>query len=256
MSPPLHSLVSGSAAPSRRRAWGGGLRRGIAGVCLGILLLGGCRDAPTDPLSGLVAAETGLAALALELPLPAPELDGSDGAPEVVERWLASWEAPLLEGRSLRAELYPELGDRMTAARSRDELLDELGLLGAGVRRAEELDAAAIPEFVWAGVERAREAHDRARTAVAGGDEPSGWAGLLRGADALREVGPEAVARGAVYRVEERLRRISDDASYSEQSRERIRHLVRGSRHALDDGAWGLAIRRAYYAQGLLDGNG
>lgn len=232
------------------------MRRGVAGVCLGIVLLGGCRDAPTDPLSGLVAGETELAALALELPLPAPELDGPDGAPEVVERWLASWEAPLLEGRSLRSGLYRELGDRMASARSPDDLRDELGLLGAGLRRAEELDAAAIPEFLQAGVERAREAHDRARTALADGDEPTGWAGLLLGADALREVGPEAVARGAVYRVEERLRRISDDASYTEQSRERIRHLVRGSRHALKDGAWGLAIRRAYYARGLLDGNG
>ena len=82
------------------------------------------------------------------------------------------------------------------------------------------------------------------------------WSALLQGADALREVGPEAVARTAVAECEARLRRIPEDAPYSETELDRIRHLVTGSRQALESEEWGLAIRRAYYAESLLAGNG
>lgn len=238
-------------------AWRRRVVRSLA-AALGLsVVLSGCRDSPTDPLEGLVAGETDLAALALELPLPSPVFETSASPqPEVVDRWLRSWDEGVLEGRRLRSALYSELGSLLARRHTRAELADEVGLLGAGVRRAGELETSVLPEFLTAGVERARAAYARADRALASRHEEEAWTELIRGADALREVGPEAVARSAVSRVEDRLRRIPGDGTYSEKEWERIRHLVRGGRQALDVGDWGLAIRRAFYAKGLLDGNG
>jgi len=251
-SPPAPSGLSVSGSTARSPAL-----LGACGLCLLVLLQAACRDSPTDPLSGLVAGETGRAALSLELPLPVPVLeDPAAEGQDLVDRWRSSWEAPGLEGRVLREDLYPALGRLLAQARSDRALMQDLALLGAAVRRAGELDPEALPAFLEAGIERADASYRRGERAATAGNEAAGWAALLRGADALREVGPEAVARTAVDECEEKLRRISEDASYSEKERERIRHLVRGSRHALDDGDWVLAIRRAYYAEGLIRGNG
>lgn len=242
-----------------RRGPEGLVRPRVVGVVAWTLLLplAACRDSPTDPLEGLVAAETDQAALALELPLPTPVRDRDDRSPhEGVLRWMASWDRPILEGRRIRSALYPELGAYLAGEGTGDELVQELALLRLGIRRAGQLDAGALPEFLTAGVDRARDAYRRGDRAARAGHEKEGWTELIRGADALREVGPEAVARSAVARAEARLRRIQGAGSYSETERERIGHLVRGGRQALDAGAWGLAIRRAFYARGLIDGNG
>ena len=45
---------------------------------------------------------------------------------------------------------------------------------------------------------------------------------------------------------------ISDSEPYSEQEQERLGRLVTGGRQALEDEDWIRAIRRAYYAKGLL----
>lgn len=227
------------------------------GLCLLAVALSGCADSPTDPFQGLVAGETELAALALELRLPSPVVESPDGeVPGAVARWRSSWEEPVLEGRSLREELYPALARHLAGEHTRQALAEELARLGAGVRRATGLEGLSLPEFLDAGIRRAESAHRQAEQAVTTGSEERAWVELLRGADALREVGPEAMARAAVARCEEELRRISDGHPYSEKEAERIRHLIRGSRHALEDGDWALAIRRAYYAEGLLAGNG
>lgn len=252
--PRRSSLEPRPCTPAPRRA---SVATGLC-LCLLPLLLWGCRDSPTDPLQGLVAAETGLTALALELPLPSPmdlESDGAE-ASTAVTRWRRSWEEPALAGRAARQEVYPELGRLMAERTGSPELSGDMALLGAGVRRAEELLEHGLPAFLDAGIRAAAEAHDRAQRAVTVGDEARAWEGLLQGADALREVGPEAVARTAVDRCEGSLRRIPEDHAYSEKELERIRHLVLGSRRALEGGDWALAIRRAYYAEGLLAGNG
>ena len=75
---------------------------------------------------------------------------------------------------------------------------------------------------------------------------------LLAGSDALREVGPEAVARTMVSEVVADRRNISARDSYSEQDLERLDRLLRGGREALSDQDWVRAIRRAYYARGLI----
>ncbi len=75
---------------------------------------------------------------------------------------------------------------------------------------------------------------------------------VLEGSDILREVGPEAVARALVAEVAELHGRLSDSDTYSEQEWERLGRLVTGGRQALEDEDWVRAIRRAYYAKGLL----
>jgi hypothetical protein len=220
----------------------------------------GCRDSPTDPLQGLVAPETDLAALSIELPLPAPVLDDAstaEAAPaEAVQAWRRSWEKPVLEGRRMREALYPRLAELQVGLFDRAELTEQLALLGAGVRKARQLESSSLPQFLKSGIEHAEAAWHRGERAASAGSLESAWEALLRGADNLREVGPEAVARTAVSDVEARLGRSPADGPYSEKELERIRHLVHGSRQALEEAAWGLAIRRAYYAGGLLDGNG
>lgn len=205
-----------------------------------------------------MAGETDLAALALELPLPSPSylLSEDSAGADAVARWRRSWDEAVLAGRASREALYPELGRLMARTAASTELAQDLALLGAGVRRAEGLLERGLPAFLDAGIREALAAHRRAERVSAAGDEARAWALLLRGADALREVGPEAVARTAVARCESSLRRIPEDHAYSEKELERVRHLVHGSRRALEDGEWALAIRRAYYAQGLLAGNG
>jgi len=47
-------------------------------------------------------------------------------------------------------------------------------------------------------------------------------------------------------------RNISARDSYSEQDLERLDRLLRGGREALSDQDWVRAIRRAYYARGLI----
>jgi len=229
------------------------------GLVLGALVaLVGCRDSPTDPMSGLVAGETDLAALALELPLLRPGNAGSaEGAdPDAVSSWRDSWREPTLEGRRIRQGLYTRLGEHLAATRSPAELDTEVGLLGAAVRRAGGLDLDSLPTFLSAGVERARDAQRRARRHVAEEAYGTAWAAALAGADALREVGPEAVARSVVLELEERLRRLPAAHSYSDTELERVRHLVRGGRHAVEEADWGRALRRAFYARELLAGNG
>ena len=59
-----------------------------------------------------------------------------------------------------------------------------------------------------------------------------------------------------VSEVDAGLRRISADETYSEQDLERLSRLVRGGREALSEQDWVRAIRRAYYARGLLASGG
>lgn len=217
-------------------------------------LLTACGDSPTDPMAGLVAGDTGLAALALELPLPAPLDDGRSEA--AAAAWRASWTRPVLEGREVRDDLYRTLA--RARARQGDEaaLAEAVGLLQSGLRQASALELDVLPAFLAAGVAEARARARAADRAALAGDAARAWEDLFRGADALREIGPEAVARTAVARAEAAHRRIQADGPYTQKERERVQRLLWGGRQALEDGDWAGAIRRAYYAEGLLAGNG
>jgi hypothetical protein len=228
----------------------------LAAACVVLLVaLGACRDAPTDPMVGLVAEEAG-GALAMGMRLPDPSLwspSGAEGeAGRALEVWRSSWQLPLPEARRLRTLAYPALVRGLVDVVPREVLTQEAADLGEGVRRALHLDVAKLPPHVAAGLLEASTQHAAASAALEQGNMEALLDALVRGGDALREVGPEAVARDLVSRVEEMFGRISPDDPYSEQGLERLRRLIQGGRQAVDEGDWVLAIRRAYYANGLL----
>ena len=221
------------------------------------VLVGACDDAGTDPLEGLVAGDTDAAALALGLPLPSPDheaIAGTDGpAGTALMDWRGSWDMPVPAGRSVRNPLYPLLARSLDQGMHRDDVIEALMRLDEGVRTAQSLPHENLPALVRDGIQRAAGSSAAAADAFRRHDHRRAIEYALRGSDALREVGPEAVARTVVTEVEELLRRIRGNDAYSEQDAIRISRLVRGSRRALDEEDWALAIRRAWYARGLLD---
>lgn len=222
--------------------------------------LGACRDAPTDPLVGLVAQEA-YAALAVGVSFPDPGAWRASGwleeeGAQALEAWRDSWDLPAAEGGEAREGTYPILAASVARGAERGALDAELALLAEGVTRAEALVAEGSPAHVVTGIQIARAEHEAAASALAAGDPLAAVTALLRGGDALREVGPEAVARSLQSQAEAGLGSIPDPHPYSEQELERLRRLVRGGRQALEEGDWVLAIRRAFYAKALLKGNG
>ena len=222
-------------------------------------LLTACRDAPTDPLVGIVAEEAmGALALGVVLPDPAalvPPGQEGEGA-QALESWRRSWDLPLDEARRLREKLYPELVEALAGQATPDALRKEVAVLGEGVLRARTLDASVLPGHIASRLTEATARYQTAQRALASGDPAALFEALIRGGDALREVGPEAVARDLMLQVETALGRVSPDDSYSDQDLERLRRLVQGGRQAVEAEDWALAIRRAYYAKALLDGGG
>lgn len=243
---PFRTLCGHARRP--RRPW-----RAVAACA--VLAVAAC-DAGTDPLEGLVASETDAAALALGLPLPTPDhraFDPTDGpAATALDEWRRSWDLPPDEGVAVREPLYPVLAGALVDGLDREDILEEAAALADGVQAARGLTGDDVRPAVTRGIERASGARAAAVDALRREDRRTAISYLLRGGDALREVGPEAVARTVVEEAEAAFRRISDDAAYTDQERTRISRLVRGSRQALDEGEWVLAIRRAYYAKGLV----
>jgi len=204
---------------------------------------------------GLVAQEAG-GALALGVRLPDPGLWSEAGAEgetaRAVDAWRRSWTLPLPEARRVRASAYPAIARGLADRVSADELAREAAVLGQGVLRAQALDFDQVPAYVAAGLVSASAHQAAAVAALEVGDRESVLDALVRGGDALREVGPEAVARDLVSQVGAMFGRISPDDPYSKQDLERIRRLILGGRQAVEEGDWARAIRRAYYAKGLL----
>ncbi len=225
-----------------------------------ILALAGCRDSPTDPMVGLVAQES-FAALALGVAFPDPRGWADPGAladegARALDTWRGSWDLPLEEGRRVREAAYGLMAESLTDLVAAPTFDRELAALGEAVLRAEALGTGeGLPGHVAAGILQAGSYRDAALEAHARGDARSALEAVIRGADALREVGPEAVARALQGEVEGLVGRLPEDPSYSEQDLGRLQRLVRGARQALDEGNWVLAIRRAFYAKALLDGN-
>ena len=150
--------------------------------------------------------------------------------------------------RPLAMLFVPELG--------RGGIGEQLDRLSEGVRRALELPEAQLPERVRVRISEASTARVLARDALPAENLQEAMVQLLTGSDALREVGPEAVARTMVSEVDADRRRISVGDTYSEQDVERLDRLLRGGREALSEQDWVRAIRRAYYARGLIASGG
>jgi len=227
-------------------------------VCALLVAVTACDDAPTDPLVGVVAEESE-AALALGVSFPEPGgwvQDGTLGpiGMQALQRWSASWSAEPEEGRAAREASYAPLAVALAGVTPPGRVADELALLSEGVRRARAIVTADLPHRLADGISAAASFRSAAVVAWERRDEVGAIERILRGSDALREVGPEAVARALQGEVEASYRRVSEGGPYSEKDLERLHRLVTGGREALAEGSWVLAIRRAYYARALMSG--
>ena len=222
--------------------------------------LAACEDATTDPLARIVAEETaGALALGVDLPDPGSWTVPDDAPPEsadAVVRWLTSWDLPGDEGRGVRSLTYGPLAMLFVPELGRGGIGEQLDRLSEGVRRALELPGLQLPERIRVRISEASNAHTLARDALRAENLQDAMVQLLTGSDALREVGPEAVARTMVSEVDAARRSISVGDAYSEQDIERVDRLLRGGREALSEQDWARAIRRAYYARGLMRSGG
>ncbi len=221
-------------------------------------VLAGCDDAGTDPLARLVAEESaGALALGVTLPDPGAWVVPEAATPEAAdaaELWTTSWDLPGDEGHAVRASNYVRLAELFVPEFGRGGISEQLDGLWEGVRRAQELPGLELPERIRQRIMDASRAHARAREALLAERLREAMVQLLIGSDALREVGPEAVARTMVSEVDTELRRISLDETYTEQDLDRLGRLVRGGRGALAAQDWVRAIRRADYAKGYAKG--
>ena len=232
----------------------------FAPLALVLGVLAACDDATTDPLARIVAGETaGALALGVDLPHPGSWAVPDDAAPEsadAVVRWLTSWDLPGDRGREVRSLTYSSLATLFVPELGRGGIGEQLDRLSEGVRRALQLPEAQLPERIRVRISEAASAYALARDALRSENLRDAMVQLLTGSDALREVGPEAVARTMVSEVVADRRSISAGDSYSEQDLERLDRLLRGGREALSDQDWVRAIRRAYYARGLIASGG
>jgi len=218
-----------------------------------------CQDAPTDPMVGIVAGESeGALAVGVSLPDPgwlAPAERMSIEATEALDRWQGSWSMEPEAGHAARAALYEPLARALAPTLDARRADEALALLSEGVRRARSIATEDLTPRLEAGIDEASAAQAAAASAWDRGDAVGAVEGMVRGGDALREVGPEAVARALQREVEEAFGRVSEGGPYSEKDMERLTRLVHGAREALAEGSWVLAIRRAYYARALLREN-
>jgi hypothetical protein len=216
-------------------------------------------DSPTDPLNGLVAGES-YGALALEVSFVDPRTWADDVTPDgdvdrALETWRDSWDLLPAHGAEVREAVYPVMVESFAPKMSKEELGSELDLLDEALGRAAGLADVSWPSHVVSGLALAGSSRDRARAAFSVGDLHLALLHLMRGGDALRTVGPEAVARSLVAEVQALHRRVSEEDPYTQEDLERLRRLEVGAGQALAAEDWALAIRRAYYARGILLGN-
>ena len=225
-----------------------------------LVALSACEEATTDPLARLVAQETaGALALGVDLPHPGSWIvpdDASAASADAVVRWSSSWDLPGDEGRGIRSLTYEPLATLFVRELGRGGIGEQLDRLSEGVRRALELPEIQLPERIRIRLSEAANAQVLAREALRTENLQTAMVQLLKGADALREVGPEAVARTMVSEVNTERGSISLDDAYSEQDLERLDRLLQGGSEALSQQDWVRAIRRAFYARGLMASGG
>lgn len=211
------------------------------------LLLG--RDLPSLP--GLVA-EWG-AGLSLE---------------ELESRWTGSWTLPEDEGRRVRSEAGQALAlvlESRVATRELEGAVhrveEALGLLSVALE-GRELSALEGP------VAEASQAADRAVAALDTGDRAGAIRWSLEASDHLRRATPEVLARTLIHETEAMLAFAAEGPgrtvpgrnptadSYSGETRSRVLRLLSGAQEALEAGEPARALRRAWYAVGLLRAEG
>jgi hypothetical protein len=235
------------------------MRRTIArfGVVV-LVLLGACGDLEVQDSVELIGGSP-VPALRLTRELPSiPALvdqwDSSGALRPVSDAWQRSWDDGSPEGARIRNEarvavsavLGPAVPDRIRTGllRALDETIREAtALLGVSLT---EKDALTLP------LSQAALARDEALEAESAGDPVRALERALLASDLLRATTAESIARLLIAEVEGILRRIPEFDPYREEDRVRAERLLAGAREALRAGEFALALRRAWYALGLV----
>lgn len=219
-------------------------------------MVSGCVDTGQDPLATAVAPETHGAIFFSDglSTLPDLLLDHGlalEGAVEA-EAWRDSWDLEEEEGLRLRTLSYGSAVQRLFPLMGTQGVEDVLVKNAVSLNSGRALGDLLNSESISLALDQAEGFQSRARSALGEGEGEQALLLALRTADALWEVTPEHVATELVRRAEQGMRRISEDAPYSQEELVRVRRLTYGASEALREGDYPGAIRRAYYACQLL----
>jgi hypothetical protein len=227
-------------------------------LVLGGLLLVGCGDLET---AALVSVETDSPVPTLHLGRDLPSVPtlvsrwgGILPLEEVQARWTGSWLLPPSEGDRVRSEAVQALVLLLEPRLSPEEMeaeVDRVRLALANVTLA--LEGRDL-ESLDGPVADAARAAARAGEALEAEDRAVALRWALEASDHLRRATPEVVARTLIQEVEARLEegRISDAHPYPEEMTARAQRLLQGARAALASDDAPLALRRVWYASGVL----
>ncbi len=220
------------------------------------LLVSACEDVANDPLAMAVAPETHGAVLLTEgLPTLSDLVTENGLAGEMsheLDIWWESWELGTMDGKRVRASIYPVVSSTLFPYLLEEGVADLLARNQENLQAAQSVEILLVADAVDAAMESAWRYHNQAVEALGRGDAETALGLALRSADAIREISPEQVAKELIQQAEGAFRRNGDAASYTEEELTRIRRLTSGAEEALEVGDYPRAIRRAYYACQLL----
>lgn len=224
--------------------------------------LGACRDTVVQPSALLVTQET-RGSVFLEARLPSP-LSVASTTPleselqESLETWLDSWGRASEVGSDDRARVYDRVTPPLALEIGRDGVASTLSTLGQALASTDALSEAKaeVPAEARLALDRAREYYRLGLDALDRGRPAPALRAVFLGADEIRTVGPEAVARSLVLRAEGALElaRLAFEGREPPEALSRGERLTLGASHALDEGDWDRALQRAFYACQLLGG--
>lgn len=221
-----------------------------AAIALGVTA---CQDA-SDP-TALLMGEDAHPAVQLAAELPSlPGLAGRGAVegriPGAIDAWIGSWGLPAEQGDTRRSAAYAAAAGPLAEALGAEGVAEAFRRLEVALAGAGRLDPHALPKAVAQRVADARQEADAARSALDRGALQVGVRATLHGADLLRGVGPEGVARTLIARAEAGMEWAGSPAD--PLAIQRAERLLYGAWDAVAEAEFGIAIQRAYYACQLL----
>jgi hypothetical protein len=197
---------------------------------------------------------------------------------DVEARWTRSWTLPEAEGRTMRSEAVQALALVLEARIATRDLEAEVHRVEKALERISIAVEGRELGTLEGPVADASRAAERAASALERGDRAGSLRWSLEASDHLRRATPEVLARTLIREAEALLESAREEsaheasapeavgeavekaqpgrnptaASYSEETRDRVRRLLVGAKDALDSGEPARALRRAWYAVGLL----
>jgi hypothetical protein len=232
--------------------------------------VGGCGDLDGVPL---VSIETDAPVPALQLGRDLPSLPtlvarwgGGIPLEVVTERWTESWILPEEEGEQARMESNQAVVLLLAPHLPEGELERSVGQVAAAVEALESALEGRDLEALGGPVAAAVSAAHRAADALEEGAPTHALRWALTASDHLRKATPEVLARTLIREVEAELQRWEwippDEArpesgvvplAPGERAEVRVRRLLVGAEEALVSEDYPRALRRAWYAMGLME---